>query len=59
MAPRTGAHGGSRSVAPFIERNQPELFFCGHIHEAAGVSEKIGNTAARNVGKAGYLLELD
>ena len=38
---------------------QPEYFFCGHIHEAAGASVEIGKTHARSVGKAGYLLELD
>jgi len=56
---RQGLHAGSRSVAEFIARRQPEYFFCGHIHEAAGVEVRLGRTLARNVGKAGYLLELD
>jgi Icc-related predicted phosphoesterase len=56
---RPGLHAGSRSVAEFIERRQPEYFFCGHIHEAAGVEIRLGGTLARNVGKDGYLLELD
>ena len=34
-------------------------FFCGHIHEAEGIAEKLGETRAMNVGKKGYLLELD
>ena len=51
-------HGGSSAVREFIEREQPEYFFCGHIHEAAGVEEIFGNTRARNVGKKGYLLDL-
>jgi hypothetical protein len=55
---RTGLHAGSRSVGDFIERHQPLYFFCGHIHEAAGVSVKMGRTTAINVGKQGYLLEL-
>lgn len=57
---RAGAkqHFGSKSVREFIERNQPEYFFCGHIHEAAGASEQLGATRAFNVGKKGYLLEL-
>lgn len=52
-------HAGSTAVRDFIEKNQPEYFFCGHIHEAQGVGVDIGKTRARNVGKTGYLLELD
>jgi len=56
---RPGLHAGSRSVREFIEQHQPEFFFCGHIHEAEGVSIQMGRTRAMNVGKAGHLLELD
>jgi hypothetical protein len=56
---RPGVHAGSRAVANFIRDHQPRYFFCGHIHEAEGVETEIGATRARNVGKAGYLLELD
>jgi len=56
---RQGVHGGSTAVRDFILREQPDYFFCGHIHEAAGVTIEIGNTHAMNVGKSGYLLELD
>ena len=48
-----------RAVRDFIWKYQPEYFFCGHIHEAEGVAIDLGKTRARNVGKAGYLLELD
>jgi Icc-related predicted phosphoesterase len=51
-------HAGSQSVHEFIVAEQPEFFFCGHIHEAAGLSEAIGGTTAINVGKKGYLLQL-
>jgi Icc-related predicted phosphoesterase len=53
-----GIHAGSRSVREFIEKYQPEYFFCGHIHEAQGVTINMGKTRATNAGKAGYLLEL-
>ncbi len=55
----TGLHAGSRAVREFIEKQQPEWFFCGHIHEAEGVEITLGRTRAMNVGKRGYLLELD
>ena len=53
-----GLHAGSRAIREFIERHQPEYFFCGHIHEAEGVAIQMGSTRARNVGKRGYLLDL-
>ena len=55
---KEGLHAGSRSVREFIEAEQPEYFFCGHIHEAEGVVIQMGSTRAQNVGKKGYLLEL-
>lgn len=55
---REGMHAGSTAVRDFIERHQPRYFFCGHIHEAAGVETNIGPTYSRNVGKKGYLLQI-
>jgi Icc-related predicted phosphoesterase len=55
---REGVHAGSRAVKLFIDRNQPEYFLCGHIHEAAGVEEQLGKTHAVNAGKRGYILDL-
>jgi len=55
---RPGLHAGSRSVREFIEQQQPQYFFCGHIHEAEGVSTRLGATQAVNVGKRGYMLTL-
>lgn len=56
---RPGLHAGSTAVREFIDQHQPDYFFCGHIHEAASAFARMGRTQARNVGKAGYLLELD
>ena len=56
---RDGLHAGSRSVREFVDRHQPEYLFCGHIHEAEGAQIDIGKTRAINVGKRGYLLELN
>jgi uncharacterized protein len=55
---REGLHAGSRSVREFIEAQQPQYFFCGHIHEAEGAAIQMGATRAQNVGKKGYLLQL-
>lgn len=54
---RDGVHAGSTAVREFIEKHQPERFFCGHIHEAEGVEASIGKTRAVNVGKRGYLFD--
>jgi len=56
---RDGLHAGSKAVRDFVDRVQPEYLFCGHIHEAEGVTVPMGKTRATNVGKRGYLLELD
>ena len=55
---REGLHAGSRAIREFIEREQPARFFCGHIHEAEGVTYQMGPTKGVNVGKRGFLLEL-
>lgn len=55
---RDGQHFGSTSVAAFIKAHQPRYFFCGHIHEAEGATDQLGDTTGINVGKAGYLLDL-
>jgi Icc-related predicted phosphoesterase len=54
-----GQHFGSQAVSDFIHRYQPRYFYCGHIHEAAGVHETIGRTECWNVGKRGQVLDLD
>lgn len=53
-----GKHAGSPTLRAWVEREQPEMLFCGHIHECAGRSDQIGRTRCFNVGKSGYLLNL-
>jgi uncharacterized protein len=55
---REGQHFGSQAIRDFIDRHQPYYFYCGHIHEAAGVHDTIGRTQAWNVGKRGQVLDL-
>lgn len=53
-----GRHAGSRVLRKWVERAQPAFLFCGHIHECAGQSDRIGATQCFNVGKTGYVLEI-
>jgi hypothetical protein len=54
-----GQHFGSTAVRDFIEKAQPQCFYCGHIHEAAGQEDVLGRTHGWNVGKRGRVLDLD
>jgi Icc-related predicted phosphoesterase len=54
-----GRHAGSRAVREWVERVQPVYLFCGHIHECAGRTDRLGRTVCVNVGKAGYRLMLE
>ena len=54
-----GQHAGSTAVGEFLVRHPPAYFFCGHIHECGGVQAQLGPTRAVNLGKKGYLLDLD
>ncbi len=42
-------HAGSKAVRAFIDREEPTLVFCGHIHEGRGI-EKLGHTTVCNCG---------
>jgi putative phosphoesterase len=44
-----GLHVGSKAVRTYIEKFQPHLVICGHIHEARGV-DTIGKTLVINPG---------
>ncbi len=49
---------GSIAVREAIERFQPDFAFCGHVHEAEGIEEKIGKTKLINVGRRGKIIEI-
>ncbi len=46
---QSGLHVGSRSVREFIEKLQPDLVLCGHIHESKG-KDMIGRSVILNPG---------
>ncbi len=48
---RHGDHVGSTAVREFIDRRQPSLVVCGHIHEGRGV-DRLGDTHVVNCGPA-------
>lgn len=48
-----GGHAGSRAVREFIEKVQPDLCICGHIHEAVGM-DMVAGTPVINPGDFAY-----
>lgn len=50
-----GEHVGVKSIRKFIEKEQPGLAVCGHLHENSGKSTKIGETKIVNPGKKGVI----
>ena len=49
---------GSDSIARAIKKFKPDFLLHGHIHEAAGIEEKIGSTKVINVGREGKIIDL-
>ncbi|MGI8727749.1 MAG: metallophosphoesterase family protein [Solirubrobacterales bacterium] len=49
---------GSPALAAAIERLQPQLAVCGHIHESWGERSRIGGTEIANLGPEGDIFEL-
>ena len=49
---------GSKVLRKAIEEFQPDVFLSGHIHEAEGLTEKIGKTRVFSVGRKGKIIEI-
>jgi Icc-related predicted phosphoesterase len=47
----SGEHAGSAAIRAFVEREQPDVVLCGHIHEARG-EDAIGRSKVVNPGPA-------
>ncbi len=46
-----GKHVGSTAIRDFVERTQPDVLLCGHIHESRGI-DTLGKTQMVNCGAA-------
>jgi len=53
-----GRHVGSVSIRKFIEKYQPVLCVCGHLHTNFGKMDKIGKTIVINPGPEGKIIEI-
>jgi uncharacterized protein len=53
-----GKHAGSPALRQWVDRVGPKYLFCGHIHETAGMTDKIGETMCINVGRQGLMFEI-
>lgn len=56
--PGIGHHLGSPGLRRYIEKNQPRLVVCGHIHEGSGEA-MLGDTWIINVARRHQLIEID
>ena len=48
----------STGVRKAIEKLKPDFLLCSHVHEAAGIEDKIGKTKIFNVGREGKIIEI-
>jgi Icc-related predicted phosphoesterase len=53
-----GRHLGSTAILETIERTQPVLALCGHIHQSWGCDARVGSTRVVNVGPDGMFFEV-
>jgi len=49
---------GSSGITKAIKELKPDLLLCGHVHEAAGIEEKIGKTRVIDVGRSGKIIKI-
>ncbi len=51
-------HKGSKAIADAIKKFKPDFLIHGHVHEAGGIYEKIGNTKIINVSRKPAIFEI-
>jgi len=57
-ASSSGDHLGSTAILAAIERTEPRLAVCGHIHESWGATSQVGPTKIANLGPSGTWFDL-
>ena len=58
MEDLTDIFPGSTGLRRAIDTFHPDILICGHVHEAQGIEEMVGNTRVINVGKEGKILDI-
>lgn len=58
MEKMTSFFKGSSGVRRAIEKFQPDIALCSHVHEAEGIEERIGETRVINVGRKGFIFDI-
>lgn len=56
MAKLSSIVPGSDGVKKAVEKLQPDILICSHVHEAEGIEDKIGKTKVISVGKKGKII---
>ncbi len=54
----SGRHIGAHSIRQFILKVQPNSVYSGHVHEAEGAIDYLGNTLLQAIGKKGFFLTI-
>jgi len=49
---------GSKALRRIVDKFQPDIMLCSHVHEAEGLEEKIGKTRVINVGQRGKIFDV-
>jgi uncharacterized protein len=49
---------GSDGLKKAIDRLEPDIVLCSHVHEASGIEEKVGKTRVINVSREARILDL-
>ena len=55
---RVGGFPGSKSVRKAIEKFQPDIAICAHLHNTGGIEEKIGKTKVISVSRKEKIFEI-
>ncbi len=59
MGNLTSIFPGSQAVRRAVDEFQPDILLCGHVHEAEGIEEIVGNTRVINVGRKGRIIDIE